>query len=124
MATSVARSPSRSDDLVDEREIGELVARALQEEHRTGDLRQVIGARGRRRLGRMQGKADEEQAAHAGERRRGLRLRAHAAAERLAAGKERHAGQAFARARRRSAHARLRDAGGSTRFEPRSMNGN
>ena len=86
--------------------------------------RRCCGALVGRLAGRMQREADEDQAAHARQRRRGLRLRRHPAAERLAAGKQRQTGCracGLATAARTAAWA---TAGGSGRRAPFSIDGN
>src|SRR5262245_59044205 len=73
-------------ELAHERESGERVARTLKEEHRDLHLEEMRRALLRRTTRGVQRKAEECQAAHAGKRRFGLRLRGHAAAEGFAAG--------------------------------------
>jgi len=58
-----ARQP-RGDPL-DASEVGELVARALHEQHRHVDGSEVLGARVRRVAGPVQREAEEHQAANA-----------------------------------------------------------
>ena len=70
-------------------QVGQHVARSLQEQHRDLDVEQVPGALVRRPSRRMQREPEEGQAADARQRRSRLGLRSHAAAERLAAGNER-----------------------------------
>ena len=55
----------------------------------------------------MQGKADEDEAGHAGQRRHGLRLRRHPPAEGLAAGDQAKAGRRSSRGVDGGAHRRL-----------------
>src|SRR5215204_313999 len=80
-------------------QFGELVARALQEQHGDMHVEQMLAPLLRRGSGGMQGKSEEGQSAHSGQRREGLRLRRHPAAERFAAGNEgqvRYAPRGFA----------------------------
>src|SRR5262249_53884916 len=69
--------------------LGELVAAALQKQHRDLDREKMLATLVRRPSRRMQGKAEEGEAADARQGRCGLRLRGHAAAEGLAAGDQR-----------------------------------
>ena len=98
----------RLHERLQQREVGELVACALQEQHRDLHVGQVLAALVRRLARRMQREADEDDAAHTAQRRCGLRLRGHAAAERLAAGDERHAGQSLRCRIDSRAHRRMR----------------
>ena len=77
-------------ELIERRQV---VARALQEEHRDLHLEQMLGTVLRWLAGRVQRKSEEGQSVHALERSVRLRLRGHPAAERLAAGDERHVRQ-------------------------------
>src|SRR5215472_11338115 len=77
---------------------GELVAAALQKQRRDLDREKMLATLVRRPSRRMQGKAEEGEAADAGQGRCGLRLRSHAAAEGLAAGDQRKRGASFAAA--------------------------
>ena len=87
---SVACVPSAVDDGPQPAEVGELVARPLQEQHRNVDVREMRGALVGRLARGVQREAEEHEPANAGDRRNRLRLRRHATAERLAAREERH----------------------------------
>ena len=63
-------------------QIGQIVARALEEQHRDTNRKQVLGSRSRRAFGRMKGKAEKRQSDHARQRRLSLGLGGHAPAER------------------------------------------
>jgi len=67
-------------------QLGEVVARSLQEEHGDFNLRQVLRPLDARLARRMQRKSNEREAEHIRERRQRLRLRGHPPAHRLAAG--------------------------------------
>jgi hypothetical protein len=97
-------------DVLHKDRIGKSVASTLQKQHRNADIRQVLRAIFRRLAGRVQRKPEEDQAADARQRRRGLRLRCHASAERLAPGEQRQASNMPARRIDRRAHRRLSDA--------------
>ena len=71
------------------RELGQRVARSLQEQHGNLHVGQMIRAVVRGAPGGMQRKTEEDQPRTPRQRRDGLRLRRHAAAERAAAGNER-----------------------------------
>src|SRR5438067_233807 len=83
------RQRQRGHDTAQEPRVGQFVARPLQEEHRHAHLAQVVGPLGRRLTRGMERKADEGEPHHARQRRAGLCLRRHAAAERLPAHDER-----------------------------------
>ena len=86
---SVARAPSRSTTGSQQRR-GRRARRACPAGTASAPRRRRGARRARRRLaGGVQREAEEHQAAHAGQRRRRLRLRGHPAAERLAAGEQR-----------------------------------
>jgi hypothetical protein len=70
-------------------QIRECVARALQEQHRDGDIEQMRGAVIRWLASRVQWEAQEGEAADTRQWARRLRLRGHPGAERFAAGDER-----------------------------------
>jgi hypothetical protein len=93
----------------------------LQEQHRHLDVEQMLAALARRLFRRMQRKAEEGEAAHAGQRRRGLRLRRHPAAERFAAGDQRQFRQSFGASATAARTAACASFGGSGRLLPRSM---
>lgn len=76
-------------DGTQKRKIGQRVACALKEKHGHGDFFQVLCPLCSRLIGRMQGKAEEDDAAHIGERRSGSGGRSHASTEGLATGNER-----------------------------------
>ncbi len=76
-------------DRLQQFEARELVARALQEQHRNLDVRQVVGAILRGTSRGMQWECEKRQARDAGQRRERLRLRSHATTERSAAGDQR-----------------------------------
>ncbi len=69
------------DEGLEEIELGEFVAAPLEEEHGDLDIEEMFGAGVRGFAGRMEGKANENEAAHAGQRGLGLGLRGHAAAK-------------------------------------------
>ena len=69
----------------------------------------MLGALVRRLAGRMQRKAEKGEPAHARQRRRGLRLRGHAAAEGFAAGNQRKRRQKTRGFSHRRAHRGLRE---------------
>ena len=73
----------------EQRNIGERIMRPLQEEHGDADLGEVCRALVGRLARRMEREAEKGEAAHAGQRALGLRLRGHAAAEGFAAGNQR-----------------------------------
>ena len=52
-------------DLADQREIGQVVAGALEEQHRQGDPREMLGALDRRSLRRVEREAQEDESRHA-----------------------------------------------------------
>ena len=88
-------------------QLRQVVARSLQEEHGEVRLAQVRRALDAGPLCRMEGKADEAEAEHPGERAGRLGLRGHAPAEGLASREE---GQPMRGAgRHRLAHARVQD---------------
>ena len=94
----------RFSKLAHQRDVGERIARPLQEQHGDFDLEEMLGALLRGAARRMQRKSEERQAAHARERSLGLRLRGHAAAERFAAGDQRKLGHEPRRLRHRGTH--------------------
>ena len=83
--------PEPIDDRADQIEPGELVAGALQEQHRHVDRGEMRGALGARLAGGMQGEADEHEAAHSRQCGTGLGLRRHPPAEGFAACEQRQA---------------------------------
>src|ERR1019366_4298195 len=87
------------------------VARALQKEHRAMDIGKMLRALERWLACGMQRKADEDEAANAGQRLLGLRLGGHAPAERLAAGEERQPGALRRRLGDGGAHGGMRHGG-------------
>src|SRR5688572_1031878 len=70
-------------------ELGQRVARALQEQHRYVNLREMIGALSRRLARRMQWKTEKDKTFDTVERFGSLRARCHAPAKGFAAGKKR-----------------------------------
>ena len=80
-------------DRFEQREIGEIVARALQEEHRLGDFDEMVAPFGGGLLRRMKRKAKENQAAHFGDQVFRGGGGSHAAAHRFAAGEKREVGR-------------------------------
>ena len=78
----------------------------------TCDVGQVRRALDRRLAGRVQREAEEDQPAHARQRRRGLRLRGHPPAERLAAGEQRQSRRQPRRRRTAARTAAWASAGG------------
>ena len=99
------------DQRLQQAQIRQLVARALQKEHRHVHVEEVLRALVRRLARRMQREAKEGEADHAGQRAERLRLRGHAAAEGLAAGDERQPGQTSCRFGHRRAHRGMRGGG-------------
>src|SRR5437879_4763633 len=77
------------DGRLEEPQLGEFVLGPLQEQHRDLYVREMLGPLDRGLAGRMEREAKKRQAAYAGQRLKGLCLRGHAAAERLAAADER-----------------------------------
>ena len=69
----------------------------------------MLAALLRRLAGGVQRKSEEGEAADVGQRRHGLRLRGHPAAERLAAGDQRHPGKESRRLGHGGTHGRVRD---------------
>jgi hypothetical protein len=90
-------------------EIGELVALALEEQHRHADLGQMGAALDRRPAGGVQRKAEEHQAALDRERCLGGGERGHSSAHRLAAGEQRQVRRRRGRRGDRGAHGRKQD---------------
>ncbi len=107
----LGRRRERANDRFEQRQIGQLVARALQEQHRHPDPRQVLGPRRGRLAGRVERKADEDDGAQAGQRLGRLGLRRHAPAHRLAAGEERQVRRAARGLGDRRAHRVLEQRG-------------
>ena len=89
MSRNDARSPSRSINGESSPSSASLSRRPLQKQHRDLDREKMLATLVRRPSRRMQGKAEEGEAADARQGRCGLRLRGHAAAEGLAAGDQR-----------------------------------
>jgi hypothetical protein len=79
------------DHRAQEVEIGQLIAGALEKQHRNADIGEMAGARVARAACRMKREAEDDQSAHAEGLKR-LGLCGHAAAEGFAAGKERQSG--------------------------------
>src|SRR5271156_1761190 len=75
------------EDGAQELEVGESVASALEEEHRDFYIGEVVGAFGVWTTRPMQREAEEDQAAHAGQKALCGGLRGHAAAHGFASGK-------------------------------------
>src|ERR1043166_4462129 len=65
-------------------QLRKLVASSLQEQQRNLHIQKVLRAGIRRLAGRMKRESKKHQPAHAGQRRRGLRLRSHPATKRFA----------------------------------------
>src|SRR5580698_200210 len=93
----------------DQRHLGQRVTAALQEQHRKLDRGEMIGAVDRGLARRVQWKADKREPANAWQRRCRLRLRGHAAAERLSARDQGDAGKNLCGLCDRRAHRGLRD---------------
>ena len=101
--------PERRDHGLEKTEVGELVARALQEQHGDCDAGEVLGALTRRLVVGMQGKAEEGEPFDIRQRGLGLRLRRHAPAERFSARDELHPGAEPRRLLDRRADGGMRD---------------
>ena len=74
-----------SNERFQELQVGELITRSLHEQHWNLHCEEVRSALVRRSSRRVQRKSEEHHAVDPGQRRCGLRLRSHAAAEGLAA---------------------------------------
>src|SRR5262245_62373628 len=74
-----------------QRKVGQVVAVSLQEQHGHLHIKEMLAALVRWLARGVQRKAEEGEAAHAGQGRGGLRLRSHAPAERFSARNERNA---------------------------------
>ncbi len=77
------------DRCLQERQLGQGVVGALQEQHGDGDGRQMRCAFDRGLAGVVQGEGEEDEAPYVRQRRQRLGLGRHAAAERAAAGEQR-----------------------------------
>jgi hypothetical protein len=77
------------DERIEEAALREFIVRALKKQHGDVNFCQMLTARIRRLLGRMEGKTQEGQATHMRERIGRLRLRGHAPAEGLTARNQR-----------------------------------
>src|SRR6267154_1066363 len=82
------RWPEPVDNGFEQRQLREVVAGALQKQHRDVNIGEVSGAVAGWLAGRMQRKAQEGKAVDAGQWRRRLRLRRHPSAERFSAGNQ------------------------------------
>ena len=100
----------RLDHRADPAELRELVLRALDEEHWHQHAPQMRGPFDRGHAGRVQRKTEEDQAGNAGQRRQRLSLRAHAAAEGLAAREEAKRSEQLGRSRDSRANRGMGDA--------------
>src|SRR5436190_133266 len=103
-----ARSQSMA-DVLDQVQGRELIASALEEEHRDFYAGKMLGTFLRRLAGRMEWKPGKDQTAHSVQRGERLCLGSHAAAEGLATGKQREPGKNAFCFLDGSTHDRMRD---------------
>src|SRR5262249_3496831 len=71
-----------------ELQVSEIIARALEKQQRNLHVEEVLGAFARRLTRWVQRESEKQQASHSGQRRRGLRLRGHAATKGFPTGEE------------------------------------